>query len=98
MVVGTVAKTQEQANGFGAVSIVILASIGGIWVPNFILPEVLQNLSNFSPLYWCLKGFYTLFLLNGNWSVLLPIIGGLIAFNLCCWSITYYKLKADKIL
>tara|TARA_Y100000782_G_C10188984_1_gene269078 strand:- start:85 stop:1359 length:1275 start_codon:yes stop_codon:yes gene_type:complete len=98
MVVGTIAKTQEQANGFGAVSIVILASIGGIWVPHFILPDFLQNLSNISPLYWCLKGFYTLFLLNGNWSVLLPIIGGLSAFILCCWIITYYKLKADKIL
>ena len=96
--VGTVARTPEQANGFGAVSVVILAAIGGIWVPSFIMPEYLQYLSYLSPLYWCLEGFYTLFLRGGSWSVLLPILGGLMAFVLVCFGITYFKLKSDKII
>ncbi|MEO7531040.1 MAG: ABC transporter permease, partial [Sediminibacterium sp.] len=33
--VGVFAETQEQANGFGAVSIVILAALGGLMVPAF---------------------------------------------------------------
>ena len=33
--IGVFAKTQEQANGFGAVSVVILSALGGLLVPGF---------------------------------------------------------------
>lgn len=98
MAVGMMASTQEQANGFGAVSIVILAAIGGIWVPSFIMPEYLKIFSYCSPLYWCLEGFYTLFLRGGNWIVLLPKLFGLLIFSLICFGITFAKLKKDRII
>jgi len=37
--VGVFAQTQEQANGFGAVSIVILSAVGGLMVPSFAMPD-----------------------------------------------------------
>ncbi|MES1223151.1 MAG: ABC transporter permease, partial [Bacteroidota bacterium] len=40
--IGVFAQTQEQANGFGAVSIVILAAIGGLLVPSFAMPASFQ--------------------------------------------------------
>ncbi len=96
-VVGTVARTREQASGFGAVSIVILAALGGIWIPSFVLPEFLQLISYGSPLYWCLEGFYTLFLRGGDWQILLPTLAGLAVFIVACWAITYWQLKRDKV-
>ena len=41
--VGVFADTQEQANGFGAVSIVILACIGGLMVPSFAMQGFLSR-------------------------------------------------------
>ncbi len=96
--VGTVARTQEQANGFGAVSIVIFAAIGGILVPGFVMPAYMKIVSLFSPLYWCLEGFYTLFLRGGDWDVLLPTLLGLFTFCLACFGITYMQLKKNKII
>ena len=96
--VGMFAKTPEQANGFGAVSIVILASIGGIWVPSFVMPDYLQTLSYFSPLYWCLEGFYTLFLRGGDLNFLTPILLGLTAFISVCFTAVYFRLKAEKMI
>jgi ABC-2 type transport system permease protein len=32
ILLGTIAKTQEQSAPFGATSVVILAAIGGVWV------------------------------------------------------------------
>jgi ABC-2 type transport system permease protein len=98
MAVGTMASTPEQANGFGAVSIVILASVGGIWVPSFMIPEYLKIFSYCSPMYWCLEGFYTLFLRGGDWAVLLPKLFGLLIFSLTCFGITFAKLKKDRII
>lgn len=98
MVVGTIAKTQEQAHGFGAISIVILAAIGGIWVPSFVMPEFLQTISFVSPLNWCLQGFYVLFLKGGMWSALQPVIIGLLTFIVVCLGIAYAKLKKDQLV
>ncbi len=63
---GFFAQTQEQANGFGAVSIVLLAAIGGLLVPSFAMPESFRNILMLSPLHWCLEAFYGLFLEGGT--------------------------------
>ena len=47
--IGVFAQTQEQANGFGAVSIVILAAIGGLMVPSFAMPESFKTVMKLSP-------------------------------------------------
>ena len=37
--IGVFAQTQEQSNGVGAVSIVLMAAIGGLLVPSFAMPH-----------------------------------------------------------
>jgi ABC-2 type transport system permease protein len=63
---GVFAQTQEQANATGAVSIVLLAAIGGLLVPGFAMPDSFRLISKLSPLHWCLEAFYGLFLEGGK--------------------------------
>lgn len=98
ILVGTFARTQEQANGFGAISIIIFAAIGGIWVPSFIMPEYLQFIGMLSPLHWCIDGFYTLFLKGGTWSALSGTIIYLILFTFVCQLLTVLKLRSQNYL
>ena len=98
LMIGSIARTQEQANGFGAVSIIIFAALGGIWVPIFVMPEYLQFISKFSPLHWCLEGFYILFLKGGNFAELFNILIPLFIFIVCCQLIAYLKLRVEKII
>ncbi len=70
LLVGAVFQTPNQALPFGAISIVILSAIGGIWVPVEILPPVLQGLAKISPLYWSLDAINELFLRRGSLSAL----------------------------
>jgi ABC-2 type transport system permease protein len=65
ILIGVYAKTMEQGIGFGAVSVVILAAIGGIVVPSFAMPESLSLLMKLSPLHWCMEAYNTLFLEAG---------------------------------
>lgn len=44
LLVGTIATSHDQASLFGAVFVIILAAIGGIWVPTFVMPEVMKKL------------------------------------------------------
>lgn len=78
--IGTIATTHEQASTFGAVSIIIFAALGGIWVPVYIMPHTIRFISQFSPLYWGLDGFYDIFLRKGNIIAVLPEIFKLIFF------------------
>jgi ABC-2 type transport system permease protein len=64
--VGVFANTREQANAFGAISIVILAMIGGLMVPAFAMPGSFHTIMKISPLHWCLEAYYALFLEGGN--------------------------------
>ncbi len=45
--VGVFAETHQQSNGFGAISIVILAAIGGLMVPSFAMDTSLKSVANF---------------------------------------------------
>jgi len=98
LMIGSIARTQEQANGFGAVSIIIFGAIGGILVPTFVMPSYMQMVSNFSPLHWCLEGFYILFLKGGSWQELRSVFLFLGIFILICQLCTYFKLKIEKII
>ncbi len=88
-VIGVFAKTQEQSNGIGAISIVLFAAIGGLLVPAFAMPESFRTLMRFSPLYWCLEAFYGLFLEGGSFKdvfkSLLPIFAMILVLQLAAW-------------
>ncbi|MEZ4916194.1 MAG: ABC transporter permease [Chitinophagales bacterium] len=72
VLVGTVFKTQEQSAPFGATSVIILAAIGGIWVPIFMMPKFMQFFARLSPMHWGIEAFYNVLLRNGNLVAILP--------------------------
>ncbi len=79
LLVGALFQTPNQALPFGALSIVILSAIGGIWVPVEILPAGLQQLARISPLFWSLDAVNDLFLRSGGFSTIwkpLCMLGG----------------------
>jgi len=75
-------RTPQQALSFGSISVVILAALGGVWVPAFAMPQIMQNISPYSPLNWGLEAFNDLFLRNASTSVILPDLVKLVCFSL----------------
>lgn len=96
--IGVFAKTQEQANGFGAVSIVILAAIGGLMVPSYVVSGPMKALVNFSPLHWCIEAYYGLFLEGGKFTDVLANIIPLIGITLLLQAITVIGLKRKNLI
>ena len=96
--IGVFAKTQEQANGFGAVSIVILAAIGGLMVPSYVVSGPMKTLVSFSPLHWCIDAYYDLFLEGGKISDLFANIIPLVAITLLLQLVTIVGLKRKNLI
>ncbi|WP_183574108.1 ABC transporter permease [Mucilaginibacter sp. X5P1] len=96
--VGVFADTQEQANGFGAVSIVILSSIGGLMVPSFAMQGFAKSAANFSPMHWCLQSYYSLFLEGGNLRDVVKNIILLLIITVVLQLVIFWGLKRKKLI
>lgn len=96
ILLGTVASTQEQSAPLGATLTVILAAIGGIWVPVFAMPHIMQIISKISPMHWALQAFYDILLRDGNFLLILSKVSLLLGFSIVCFLIAIYYEKIRK--
>lgn len=96
--VGVFSNTAEQSNGFGAISILILAALGGLIVPSFAMPANLQKILQASPLHWALEAYYGLFLEGGKLKDIWMNILSLLAITLLIQLITLYGLKRKNLI
>jgi ABC-2 type transport system permease protein len=96
--IGVFSNTQEQANGFGAVSVVLLAAIGGLLVPSFVMPPSFQLIMRLSPLHWCLEAYYGLFLEGGKLQDIIMNIIPLLVITLLLQIIAFYGLRHKRLI
>jgi len=66
MLIAVSANSSEQASTIGGILSILLGAIGGVMVPKFIMPQVMQQLANISPMSWGLDGFLDIFLRGGG--------------------------------
>lgn len=93
---GAVFRTTNQAMPFGAISIVILSAMGGLWVPVDLLPPVMQRVAMISPLHWSLEAVHDIILRNGTLRDVLPDMLFLLAFGSLLWLVSIYRNQARK--
>jgi ABC-2 type transport system permease protein len=96
LAVGSVARTNQQASVFGAVSVVILAALGGVWIPTFIMPRLMQTASNLSPLSWGLNGFSDIFVRDAGLADIWPSIAASLLFFAATLIISRYSNRKRR--
>lgn len=96
--IGTISSTIVQASTFGSVSTVILAAIGGIWIPVTVMPATMRKISELSPMNWGIQGYYDVFLRNANTPDILPYVLKLMLFYGVCVaaSIWFRKYRVNS--
>lgn len=66
MLIAVIARTTEQATLTAGVGNIVLAAVGGVMVPKFVMPEAMQAVAAFSPMSWGVDGFLDLLLRGGG--------------------------------
>jgi ABC-2 type transport system permease protein len=77
--------------------VVILAAMGGVWIPIYVMPEFLQKISRFSPLNWGLESFNDLFLRDTSTLAILPELLKLIGFSAVTLVVSFLIHKSRTI-
>ena len=98
VLLGTLSKTQEQSAPLGATLTVLFAAIGGIWIPTFAMPPIMQTIAKLSPMNWGLQAFYDVLLREVSISELCLKISALLLFFGVCVTFSVYYDKAKRNL
>jgi ABC-2 type transport system permease protein len=75
LALASVVRTHAQASALGPTVNILMAAIGGVMVPKFVMPEVMQRLAEFSPMNWGLEGLLAVLLRGSDMAgVLMPTL------------------------
>lgn len=93
----SICQTIFLAASLSASIMIILAVIGGIMVPRFIMPRTMQTMGLFVPHGWALDGYLNVLVKNYTVVQILPNIGMLLLFALAFFivSLIYYKKNSE---
>ena len=96
LLIANIVSSSEQATIFTGVANLLMAALGGIMVPRFIMPPAMQAISQYSPMAWGLDGFLDIFLRGGG----VPMVAGpalkLLAFGTVCLLLAAAFMRQTK--
>jgi ABC-2 type transport system permease protein len=73
LALASLVRTHAQASALGPTVNILMAAIGGVMVPKFVMPEFMQRFAEFSPMNWGLEGLLAVLLRGSDMAgVLLP--------------------------
>jgi len=98
LLIGVVARSEEQAVVFSIVPMFVLSGLGGAWVPLEFTGAAFQTIGHASPVAWAMDGFKNITVRGfGVESVLLPtaaLIGyAVVFFTLAAWRLSKSEEK-----
>ncbi len=96
LMIATLAKSPEQASAFGALSVVILAIIGGVMIPRFVMPGFMQTIAQVSPMYWGLEAFQDVMVRKAAMPIVLFKSMVLMGFSFVCCSVAFIKFRWNE--
>lgn len=81
LAVACLVSTHAQAATLGPILNVLMAALGGVMVPLFVMPPVMQKIAAYSPMNWGLEGLLHVLLRNGDVASVLSQVGRLAGFS-----------------
>jgi ABC-2 type transport system permease protein len=90
--VGSFARTAEQAGNYQSIVAVVLGMLGGVFFPLPATSGLLQLAASASPHGWFLRGV-TEQVASGNWTDVLPAAGAIALFGLAAAVPAVWRLR-----
>lgn len=96
LLIGTLARTEEQAVIFSLVPMFLLAGLGGAWVPLEVTGRVFQSIGQLTPLAWAMTGFKNITIRGlGLASVILPFLA-LVGYALLFFILATVRMRYSE--
>jgi ABC-2 type transport system permease protein len=96
LLIANLVTTAEQATILTGVSNLLMAALGGIMVPRFVMPGAMQAVSRLSPMAWGLDGFLHVFLRHGGLREVNGEVLKLAAFGTAAFLLAAFRMRRTQ--
>ena len=96
LLIANLVSSSEQATIFTGAANLLMAALGGIMVPRFLMPPTMQALSAYSPMAWGLDGFLDVFLRQGGVGMAAPEALKLCLFGCGCLAAAALAMRSGR--
>lgn len=88
--IGTLCRTIEQVAALTPLLIILAAALGGIMLPLYLMPPVMQAFAAYSPLHWGQQAFLEVLLRQGHlhaifWPLFKLALFSILFSSFACW-------------
>ena len=100
LLIARIGKTEEQINGLGILLSVTLAAVGGMIVPTFMMPRIMQKIAFITPHAWALSGYHDVIVRGLGIDVVWPEVLVLVSFAavfLFLALVPFHRLKSKPV-
>ncbi|MBC8121301.1 MAG: ABC-2 transporter permease [Gemmatimonadaceae bacterium] len=94
LLLATFFETPEQLGGIASLLVVVLAALGGILVPTFVMPDFMRTIALLTPQSWALEGYQNILLRGGDVTSVLAPVGVLVLFAAGFFTIAVWRLRS----
>jgi ABC-2 type transport system permease protein len=96
LLIGVLARSEEQAVTFSLIPMFVLSGLGGAWVPLEVTGETFAKIGHVSPVAWAMDGFKNITIRGfGIDSILLPA-AALAGYAIIFFSLAVWRLSAAE--
>lgn len=95
LLIGTLAKSEEQVIVFSLVPMFVLAGLGGAWVPIEFTPASVQRIAYLTPLAWMMDGFKDIIVRGLGLESVLTAVGVLLLYALVLWLLAAWRFRLE---
>jgi ABC-2 type transport system permease protein len=97
MLIASIARTVEAANGLATLLILTMSAIGGAWFPLWMMPEFIQKAARFTIVYWSMQGFDFVLWNQAGISQLLPTLGVLTLISVGVMGLATWQFSRNRL-
>jgi ABC-2 type transport system permease protein len=96
LLIASISQTTEQMGPLSSLILICMATIGGIFIPFFEMPKLLQSISFLTPHAWALKGFQDILVRGYTLTAVLPTVIALLGFSAIFYITALLKIRLSN--
>ena len=97
MLLSSIAKTPQQAQGLGTLLILGMTSMSGAWVPMQFMPETMQVIGKFTLVYWSIEGFSGALWEGASPIAMAPTLGVIVLYSSVLMAIAIWRFRKGEL-
>lgn len=95
LLIAAVSRSTEQMGPMSGLILVVMAALGGVLIPLFEMPRLMQAISLFTPHAWALKGYQDVMVRGYGVAELGPTVGALFGFAVVFYLLALWRFRFD---